>query len=241
MRKLFKLILVLLFIFYNSLGWGFDLFDPERNKPPEPPPVATPPASAAPAALPNFPTAVARPQPELLAQKDFVLRGISEIGQRYVVILEAPNTNVLVLDMGDKRRMSIQNGYPDYYLVRLTDRRVRIDYPENAPCRNPNPQKGIKCTNGGKSATLDFIIGQAVAVATPTPTPEIPVNPFAAAMQAQQQPVSDEEQKRREEELERRRELYRNFQRQVIRDEDVPPGMRVVRTPFGDRLVPDNR
>jgi len=32
----------------------------------------------------------------------------------------------------------------------------------------------------------------------------------------------------------------RRFQRQVIRDEDVPPGMRIVITPFGDRLVPDS-
>ncbi|MEK8017010.1 MAG: VIT domain-containing protein, partial [Candidatus Parabeggiatoa sp.] len=32
----------------------------------------------------------------------------------------------------------------------------------------------------------------------------------------------------------------RRFQRQMIRDEDVPPGMRIVITPFGDRLVPDS-
>ncbi|OQW91363.1 MAG: hypothetical protein BWK78_04870, partial [Thiotrichaceae bacterium IS1] len=34
-------------------------------------------------------------------------------------------------------------------------------------------------------------------------------------------------------------EKYKNFQRQFIRDEDVPPGMRIVHTPFGDRLVPN--
>jgi hypothetical protein len=49
-----------------------------------------------------------------------------------------------------------------------------------------------------------------------------------------------EERKRQEEELKKRQELYKNFQKQVIKDEDVPPGMRVVRTPFGDRLIPAN-
>ncbi|HID99598.1 MAG TPA: hypothetical protein EYP59_04825, partial [Thiotrichaceae bacterium] len=42
----------------------------------------------------------------------------------------------------------------------------------------------------------------------------------------------------RDPEIEKRKELYKNFQKRVIKDEDVPPGMRVVRTPFGDRLVP---
>ncbi|MCK5521802.1 MAG: hypothetical protein KAI83_01595 [Thiomargarita sp.] len=36
----------------------------------------------------------------------------------------------------------------------------------------------------------------------------------------------------------KRKQQFQGFKRKVIKDEDVPPCMRVVRTLFGDRLVP---
>jgi hypothetical protein len=140
--------------------------------------------------------------------------------------------------MEDKRRASIKNGFPDYYLIRMTDRKVKIDYPDDAPCRHPNPQKGVKCTNGGKSATLEFIAGNPTpfSMAAVSKNPPNAVNPFAAAIN-KNKGLSEEEKRKRDEALQKRRELYKNFKRQVIKDEDVPEGMRVVRTPFGDRLV----
>lgn len=222
---------------------GFDLFDKDRNKPKAPPVQAKPqPPKALPVNPFQQPKTPPKPPVKMLPQKDFVLKGVSQIGSRYIVFLEAPNAKVIKVDMGEKRRAPVKNGYADYHLIRMTDRKVKIDYPANAPCRRPNPQKGIKCTNGGKSATLEFIVGKAI-----DPPPAVAQkkgvdqnNPFLAAINKNKQ-LSAEEKKKRDEALRKRRELYKNFKRQVIKDEDVPEGMRVVRTPFGDRLVPDNR
>lgn len=235
----------MLFFMMTANAEGFDLFDKDRDKPDLPPPPKVEPKVAKPV-NPFVQPTKPKPKPpvKMLPQKDFVLKGVSQIGSRYIVFLEAPNTKIIKVDMGDKRRTSVKNGYPDYHLIRMTDRKVKIDYPANASCRRPNPQKGIKCTNGGKSATLEFIVGKAIA---PPPTaavsknpPNNEVNPFLAAMKKNKK-LTDEEKKKRDEALKKRRELYKNFKRQVIKDEDVPEGMRVVRTPFGDRLVPDNR
>lgn len=224
---------------------GFDLFDKDRNKPKIPPAPKTEPKPNTTPVNPfqSLPKPKPKPPVKMLPQKDFVLKGVSQIGERYIVFLETPNTKVIKVDMEDKRRASVKNGYPDYHLIRMTDRKVKVDYPDNAPCRRPNPKKGLKCTNGGKSATLEFIVGTALAPppkAAVSKNPPNEVNPFLAAMNKNKE-LSDEEKKKRDAALKKRRELYKNFKRQVIKDEDVPEGMRVVRTPFGDRLVPDKR
>ena len=221
---------------------GFDLFDKDRNKPKAPPVQTKPQQPKAPPVNPfQQPKTPPKPPVKMLPQKDFVLKGVSQIGSRYIVFLEAPNTKIVKVDMGEKRRAPVKNGYTDYHLIRMTDRKVKIDYPANAPCRRPNPQKGIKCTNGGKSATLEFIVGKATSPPVVAQKKGIDQNnPFLAAINKNKQ-LSEEEKKKRDEALKKRRELYKNFKRQVIKDEDVPEGMRVVRTPFGDRLVPDNR
>lgn len=231
-----------LFSFNLAYADGFDLFDKNRDAPP---PAPTKPKQVTPQPVNPFTQLPKTPPPkppiQMLPQKDFVLKGVSQIGNRYIVFLEAPNSKVIQVDMSDKRRVSIKNGFPDYHLIRMTDREVKIDYPDNAPCRRPSPQKGIKCVNGGKSATLEFTVGKPLAFnSAVSNNPPNQVNPFLAAMNKNRQ-LSDEEKAKREEALQKRRELYKNFKRQVIKDEDVPEGMRVVRTPFGDRLVPDNR
>jgi hypothetical protein len=244
-RFLKQLAFLIAIIFANANNaLGFDLFDKDRNKPETPPAPKVEPKPIPVNPFQNIPKPPPKPPVKMLPQQDFVLKGVSQIGERYIVFLEAPNTKTITVDMEDKIRTSVKNGYPDYHLIRMTERKVKIDYPENAPCRNPNPQKGIKCTNGGKSATLEFVVGNPLA---PPPDavvsknmPDTTVNPFLAAVNKNKE-LSEEEQKKRDAALEKRRELYKNFKRQVIKDEDVPEGMRVVRTPFGDRVVPDNR
>lgn len=62
------------------------------------------------------------------------------------------------------------------------------------------------------------------------------INPFAAAVMEQQ--GIDVEQAGRTERARARAERLQQFQVERIPDDQVPPGMRLVRTPFGDRLVP---
>jgi hypothetical protein len=242
----YSLFLTLLLI--NGNAYGFDLFNADRGKPPPPPQptvTETPPQSlpipftqARPSLLPPPPT----PQAPLLPQKDYELRGISIIGSKKAVILKSPDGKEFVQHFKDNKRTPINDpSNPDpktptgYFLINVEARKIVVEYPENAPCRQNNDVTGIECNNqdGGKTVTLKRVRRNAIAAAPPPP-PQPVITPFPPAPT----PASPEETKAQEEERKRREQLYKNFQRQVIKDEDVPPGMRVVRTPFGDRLVP---
>ncbi len=227
--------------------YSFDLFDPERGKekPPEPAKPAPNLFNVQKKAEPEPP-----PPPPKGPQKDFVLLGTSRIGNNYSAVLQAPDGKTFVQRLVNNKETAIE-GYPGYALLSVTTKNVKITYPEDAPCQVSKIPKGVNCTSGGKQARLDLMRKDAIAA----PPPPAPVaqqaaangtdaqndNPLAAMLSANQRELTPEEKQKREEELERRREIYKNFKRQVIKDEDVPPGMRVVRTPFGDRLVPDNR
>lgn len=207
----------------------FNLFDADRGKPPPP---ATSPLSNPFTRAPKQPEPPP-PPPPLLPQKDFMLLGTARMGNQWIAILQAPDGKQFIQRLNRAGRTSVE-GYPDYALLGVEARQIRLEYPANAPCRNSNIQNGIQCSSDTKTATLNIMQKEAVI---PSPT--------SMASPAQQPAVSnltpEEARKKREEERQKRRELYKNFKRQVIKDEDVPPGMRVVRTPFGDRLVPDNK
>jgi hypothetical protein len=56
----------------------------------------------------------------------------------------------------------------------------------------------------------------------------------------QEAPILTEEQKaEREERRQRRAEQFRNFEIVRIADDEIPEGMQRIRTPFGDRLEPE--
>jgi hypothetical protein len=63
------------------------------------------------------------------------------------------------------------------------------------------------------------------------------INPFSGQAEVVNE-VPPGERRGREERQRQRAERLSNFEPVRINDGDVPPGMEVVRTPFGDRLVP---
>jgi len=267
MKKILSLVLLLTLPIHSH---AFDLFDPERGKPPPPPPTMAPVTPPTMTAQPPPPPPPPPPPKPLLPQRDLLLQGISQIGDKVNVILQAPDGkqyNQRVTDRTQRTPITIE-GYKDYALLEVKSRDIKIEYPENAPCRNSN--KGVKCTteDQGKTAIVTLALGNPIAA--PPPPPQPPVNPFMpqpmvptaqppqpvnpnAPPQAGKAPdahnpflgpgreLTPEEVKQREEEFKKRQQVYSQFQRTVIKDEDVPPGMRVVRTPFGDRLVPANQ
>jgi hypothetical protein len=228
---------------------GFDLFNPDRGMP-APSQIAPTPTipTLAQGQLPNpFPRArkplppIPKPPKPLLPQKDFVLRGTSLIGKQRSVVLKGPDSKEFIQKLENDQRTPI-TGYPDYYLLGVNAREIQLEYPADAPCRTDNPQQGIKCNkeDNGKTVALSLQRQQALPprpVSIPPPQPSPAQSPVAAGSTP---PLTtlDEIRARREEARKKREELYKNFQRRVIKDEEVPPGMRVVRTPFGDRLVP---
>jgi hypothetical protein len=232
---------------FSNHTWGFDLFNPDRGKPASPKIVPPPTLSTSVRGqLPEpFPRArkplspIPKPPKPLLPQKDFVLRGTSLIGKQRSVVLKGPDNKEFVQKLEDGQRTSI-TGYPNYYLLEVNAREIQLEYPTDAPCRTDNPQKGIKCNkvDNGKTVVLSLKRQRALP---PKPVPKKPSTASSSAGKRSKRPASkrlEEIRARREAARKKREELYKNFQRRVIKDEDVPPGMRVVRTPFGDRLVP---
>jgi hypothetical protein len=249
MNRSIQLWAIMLAGFFSTHVLGFDLFNPDRGMPA--PQIAPPPTlpTLAQGQLPNpFPRArkplpsIPKPPKPLLPQKDFVLRGTSLIGKQRSVVLKGPDSKEFIQKLETDQRTPI-TGYPDYYLLNVNAREIQVEYPADAPCRTDNPQQGIKCNkeDNGKTVALSLQRQQALPprpVPIPPPPQPLPMQSPVAAGSTLPPTTLDEIRARREEARKKREELYKNFQRRVIKDEEVPPGMRVVRTPFGDRLVP---
>jgi len=202
----------------------FDLFDDDRGveKKPEPPPVQQPPVQQPPPPKPK------PPPKRLLPQKDFTLRGTSRFGEKYIAVFQTP-TNKEFLQSWTPKEANIPiklKGFENYRLLKIEPRRVHLAYPDEAPCQKSNLEvNGVECQADG-SAILTLVRRQAIAA------PKQPIVPVVEnPTELQQKPENLPDQRRPQQ----------PFKRRVIKDEDVPPGMRVVRTPFGDRLVPDKK
>ncbi len=219
------LILTIALCLSNIQTQAFDLFEKDRGKPPPPPPRPIISAKRQ-AQLPNpfrlrqQERKTQKSRKPLPPQKDFLLRGTSRIGDKRMVILKGPDNKDFIQSLKDNVRTEIKhNKYQGYYLLSVEAREVQIEYPTESPCRKSNEEKGLECsqTDEGKTATLSLKRRKAL------PSPKKPP------------PVSKKQKKR---DKKKRQQQYKGFKRKVIKDEEVPPGMRVVRTPFGDRLVP---
>jgi len=221
-----QILLLISFFAVSSNSYGFDLFDPDRGKPPPPPPKTIKPPPS-PKSLPNpFSQSRAtsprkkfsrkKPRPP---QKDFSLKGTSLIGSKRAAILKGPDGKEFVQFLKDNKRTPIKN-YANYHLLKVEPGLVRIEYPTESPCEKSNDKKGLKCDNG--AAILSLMSQKALP---PRKLPQPATTPKPAT-------------NKNEAETNKRRKAYQGFKKRVIKDEDVPPGMRVIRTPFGDRLVP---
>ncbi|MDM8557892.1 hypothetical protein [Candidatus Parabeggiatoa sp. HSG14] len=209
-----------------SNAYGFDLFDPDRGKQKIQPPKTT---QAIKTKL-SSPFVGARKLPpprkkpvtklKMRPQKDFFLQGTSLIGDKRAVVLKGPDRKEFVQYFRNNTRTPIKiEGYSDYYLLSVEAREIRIEYPADSPCRKSYERKGHECIDEGKIAKLSLKQGKALPPPKPAVTPKL-------------------KKTKKREDRKKRRQLYKNFKRKIIKDEDVPQGMRVVRTPFGDRLVP---
>lgn len=172
----------------------------------------------------------------------FTLIGTSRIGGKYKATL-ATSSGEIVVVTGNPGSVQDIPDHPGYRLVDIGSRRASIANPGGSPCIAA-ADKGVTCGAEGLSLL-------SLATAAPVPAAqgagaaatynesasqqpgEVPENPFAAALRAAaineanaqaQAPIPINPGAER-------------FQPQRIPPEDVPPGKRVVRTPFGDRLV----
>ena len=166
---------------------------------------------------------------------EFTLIGTSRIGSEYTVIIRHRGGDTLIVKAGPKSSTQIP-GYSGYSILGVEPGSISIRYPENVSCVEFHNQ-GVSCAGGGNIAALSLANGEPMpsdevetSLATATSNEllpdEQPINPFEA-LRAQQNNRSADT---RDVDNER-------FTPRRISLEDVPPGMRVVSTPFGDRLV----
>jgi len=166
---------------------------------------------------------------------EFTLIGTSHIGSGYSVIIQHRGGDILIVKADSNSSTQIP-GYSGYSILDVGSGSISIRYPENISCVEFRDQ-GVSCAGGENIAVLSLTHGQplrgnetetslATASSNETAVDDPPINPFEA-LRAQQNngTVSS-----RDGDNER-------FTPRRILPQDVPPGMRVVSTPFGDRLV----
>jgi hypothetical protein len=180
------------------------------------------------------------------AEPEFTLVGTSRIGDSYSAILKHRSGDNVVVRSGPGSTTPV-TGYPDYLISDVGAGNLSLRYPVGTPCED-HLEQGVSCTNIANTARLELVNGEALAVqrtlnnvegsaeqgeAVPAginPETGEPINPFEAIRAARAAGINPSDAAAAANGRPR-------FTPRRIADEDVPPGMRKVSTPFGDRLV----
>lgn len=174
-------------------------------------------------------------------QPEFTLVGTSRIGDSYSAILKHRSGDPVYMRNLNPDGNNRIPGHTNYTLVDISAGTVSIRYPDSDPCVSFE-EKGVSCSEAVNIAALRLANGEPInrpeaaesagdaEVAVIEGDPEsdaedTPTNPFEALRAA-----------RANGDAPQAAETGR-FTPRRIAPEDVPPGMRVVSTPFGDRLV----
>lgn len=171
------------------------------------------------------------------AQPTFTLVGTSRIGDNRKALLRHMSGEVVQVPLTDS--INTVPGHELYAIVNHGAGQVSLRFPAAVPCGD-FPELGVSCDSNTNISSMSITTGDAIASVqqvqpmeeseseveedNPAGQAESVRNPFAAirdrgrAGSNQAAPASQ-------------------FQPRRIAPEDVPPGKRVVSTPFGDRLV----
>ena len=173
----------------------------------------------------------------------FTLIGTSRMGSRWRALVRSPSGAVVSVDL-DPAVPVVIPGYPGYMVSAANPRELVVLHPASSPCVE-RTDKGVSCTSGTEArlsiATASPLapVQQPVATAADTIAAtasepivsEVPAdNPFAAALRAARERAEIEGIPVEVMEGER-------FRPRRIDPADVPPGSRLIRTPFGDRII----
>lgn len=182
----------------------------------------------------------------------FTLVGTSRFGSEYYASLLHRNGTSVQMQW-EKGVVKPIEGYLEYAIADVKSRTVSIRMPSDDPCIE-NPEKGVACNGNlavlslSNAAPLEARVevqteSSGIEVSSPDlaadveDEPALFRNPFSGEMEERPQ-LTPEEQAARDERRARREEQFRNFEIVRIPDDEIPEGMRRVRTPFGDTLEP---
>jgi hypothetical protein len=197
---------------------------------------------------PNTPTN--RPTRESRATTSepiFTLVGTSRIGARRSAILRHQNGETIRVATGAGGTAAI-DGYEEYSIYDVGAGKLSVRYPSHIPCI-AHKDKGVSCLSSPNTAQLQLVNAEALARVEPAPSIALATdgssglvdgangvsldgtaNPFEALRAARAAGGNPAE-------ISPGDGRNGRFTPRRISPEDVPQGMRVVSTPFGDRLV----
>jgi hypothetical protein len=172
-----------------------------------------------------------------VAGPEFTLLGTSRIGVSYSAILRHKSgESILVRSQGNTA--TVIDDHVGYSVLSFGPGTLSLRYPVSVPCVE-DVGKGVSCAAGPNTAEL--VLGTSAPLSGPVPSATLEqqggstgsstaqsINPFEAILAGQSDgndPAQDDGGR------------AERFVPKRINPEDVPAGMRVVATPFGDRLV----
>lgn len=169
----------------------------------------------------------------LITGPEFTLVGTSRIGNNRMVVVEDSLGETISLSLTEGST-KIVPGYPNYRVLEVGSGQASIEYPANTACiefleqgvacesqrvailslKNASPLESLNREGSGNNSGLVSVSEEG----------DISVNPFEAILSRAANPDIEIE-------------TDNSFTPRRISPEEVPPGMRIVSTPFGDRLV----
>ena len=195
-------------------------------------------------------------------QPAFTLRGTSRFGDRYTTTLINRSGEPIKVEWREGDNTPVP-GFDGFNVVAISSKSVSLAHPASDACI-ASDESGVSCT-ADNIAVLSIATGMPLA-ANGTPPgfaqgqnqqgfdngngmggdpalqnaqgQQVFINPFSGEAEVVNQ-LPSEAQAARVERQQRRAERLNQFEAVRIDPADVPPGMRLVRTPFGDRLVPE--
>jgi len=192
----------------------------------------------------------------------FTLVGTGRFGDKYIVSLLSKDEKKITMEWTPGKIEAI-DGYLNYGLVNVESRKATIRYPDAESCFS-NPKSGVLCNGNMAVLTLSNadpiersilnepnepaeVVGNPFELINDTNSDQISEtipgtnvlrrNPLSGELQTLPD-LSPEEVAARERRRADRAEQFRNFEIVRIPDDEIPDGMRRVRTPFGDSLEP---
>lgn len=194
--------------------------------------------------------------PAISSDPAFTLSSAARFGDSFQTVLKDRNGQSVALAWQPGQRTPVP-GHPGFAVVEASAAGIVLELPAQERCA-PAPDRGVACNGETLArlslATLAPLEGKSteqmadVDAMAMGPQPvqmgegqiageAVFVNPFVGIEDNTAQ-LSEAEVQERVDRARARAQRLQQFQPERIDEADVPPGMRVVRTPFGDRMVP---
>ena len=173
----------------------------------------------------------------IITGPEFTLIGTTRIGENFLAVVEDQVGEIISVSVSGGAESSIP-GYLGFQVVEIGSGKVVIRYPDSLSCTEFKSQ-GVSC-DAPDIARLQLANGEPLESSVNSMTLNSPnssgaassmdgetsPNPFEALLERASNPEAEVDTSA--------------FTPRRINPEDVPPGMRVVSTPFGDRLVEED-